>query len=95
MNVLFPLLAAYVDPRSGEQALPPPPVHDSERSVKRLLEDSGPEGGREPMDLDMILDRVIQHAQNEAMSSWQVPLGVMRFFHLCPVWGKPNRCTDR
>ena len=49
VNVLFPLLAgANVDPRSGEQALPPPPVHDPERSVKRLLEDSGGagEGGK-------------------------------------------------
>ena len=45
VNVLFPLLAgAYVDPRSGEQALPPPPVHDPERSVKRPLEDSGGAG---------------------------------------------------
>ena len=100
VNVLFPLLAgAYVDPRSGEQALPPPPVHDSERSVKRPLEDSGgadaggevpgeegdgdmeveiplpdgslaPEGGGEPMDLDMILDRVIQQAQNETMNEF-------------------------
>ena len=94
----FPF-GAYVDPRSGEQALPPPPVHDPERSVKRPLEDSGgageggevpgqegdgdmeveiplldgslaPEGGGEPMDLDMILDRVIQHAQNEAMNEF-------------------------
>ena len=29
-----------------------------------------PEGGGEPMDLDMILDRVIQHAQNEAMNEF-------------------------
>ena len=100
VNVLFPLLAgAYVDPRSGEQALPPPPVHDPERSVKRPLEDSGgagvggevageegdgdmeveiplpegslaPEGAGEPMDLDVVLDRVIQHAQNEAMNEF-------------------------
>ena len=79
VNVLFVLLAgAYVDPRSGEQALPPPPVHDPERSVKRPLEVAGGEGGEvageegdgEPMDLDMILDRVIQHAQNEAMNEF-------------------------
>ena len=100
VNVLFPLLAgAYVDPRSGEQALPPPPVHDPERSVKRPLEDSGgagaggevageegdgdmeveiplpdgslaPEGVGEPMDLDVVLDRVIHHAQNEAMNEF-------------------------
>ena len=97
-NVLFPLLAgAYVDPRSGEQALPPPPVQDPERSVKRPLEDAGgtggevpgeegdgdmeveiplpdgslaPEGGGEPMDLDVVLDRVTQHAQNEAMNEF-------------------------
>ena len=49
VNVLFPLLAgAYVDPRSGEQALPPPPVHDPERSVKRPLEGAGGEGGEVP-----------------------------------------------
>ena len=98
VNVFFPLLAgAYVDPRSGEQALPPPPVHDPERSVKRPLEDAGgaggevlgeegdgdmevkiplpdgslaPEGVGEPMDLDVVLDRVIQHAQNEAMNEF-------------------------
>ena len=29
-----------------------------------------PEGGGEPMDLDMILDRVIQNAQNEAMNEF-------------------------
>ena len=29
-----------------------------------------PEGGGEPMDLDVILDRVIQHAQNEVMNEF-------------------------
>ena len=57
VNVLFPLLAgAYVDPRSGEQASPPPPVHALERSVKRPPEDEDvdvdipmPDGGVAPV----------------------------------------------
>ena len=43
---------------------------DGDMEVEIPLPDGSlaPEGGGDPMDLDMILDRVIQHAQNEAMN---------------------------
>ena len=39
-----------------------------------------PEGGGEPVDLDMILDRVIQRAQNEAMNEFLAGTSSVRIY---------------
>ena len=65
-----------------------------------------PEGGGEPVDLDMILDRVIQHAQNEAMNEFlagtsrcdEVVVKSRQKVKVLPSLsslGEPNRCADR
>ena len=45
---------------------------DGDMEVEIPLPDgsSAPEGAGEPMDLDVVFDRVIQHAQNEAMNEF-------------------------
>ena len=45
---------------------------DGDMEVEIPLPDGSlaPEGAGEPMDLDVVLDRVIQHAQNEAMNEF-------------------------
>ena len=47
---------------------------DGDMEVEIPLPDGSlaPEGAGEPMDLDVVLDRVIQHAQNEAMNEFLV-----------------------
>ena len=99
VNVLFPLLARMQVVQVGRFQV----KKGMETWKSKCRWELSSRRSWRTLDLDVVLDRVIQHAQNEAMNEFLAGASrcdvvggdVEAGSPSLSVWGKPKGCTDR